>query len=100
MRTEQQVYEELLQLESDLECKLHDVKTAIKVLHGLSWPNHPTKDRPIKEHVELPPPKAPRSLNEKTCQECGLLYTPTSNVQKRCEECRSKKVNKPNKPPE
>ena len=48
MRTEQEVYEELLQLESELECKLHDVKIAIRVLHGLKV----TEVRPIPADPE------------------------------------------------
>lgn len=34
-------------------------------------------------------------LKEKTCSDCGKSYLPTSNVQKRCSDCKQTKTKKP-----
>lgn len=50
----------------------------------------PRPDKPPepKEPEEMAQPNCPK---EKTCIDCEQVYTPTSNVQKRCPECGEKK---------
>jgi hypothetical protein len=37
-------------------------------------------------------------LKEKTCSDCGKSYLPTSNVQKRCSDCKQNHDSKTKKP--
>ena len=124
MRTEQDVYAELLQLESELECKLHDVKTALKVLHEMRGaekqaPVHPVqKDHPEVSGVSVGEKvphnaKIPESIKkamegqvrqpwvyaDKLCRnpECGKQFTPINSRQEFCQKSCNPKAFKKNR---
>ena len=102
MKTEDQIIEELRELEADLIRRIKRIGSAVLILQEelgvLSLPRevnikiNPGITLPAEKSTEEETPKH-GIISAKKCVDCEKMYHPTSNVQKRCEDCRSKKVN-------
>jgi len=112
MKNESEIINELKELEKDLQRRLKNLGVAIRMIEtAFEIVEDPDKvvEKSILAHISSldpadllpnPPKNKTGVIAEKICINCNKPYKPTSNVQQRCEECRSKKVKVSIKPPE